>query len=68
MSGYFIKEEYCVFWSDFRGGSEVVVILEFCEGVDIYVNGKKVIEFSILWLGNCIIMGKSYVFWFNYFE
>ncbi|XP_045415873.1 kinesin-like protein KIF1A isoform X9 [Lemur catta] len=68
LSGHFIKEEHCVFWSDSRGGSEAVVTLEPCEGADTYVNGKKVTEPSILRSGNRIIMGKSHVFRFNHPE
>lgn len=45
-----------------------MVILEFCEGVEIYVNGKFVMELLVLKLGNRIVMGKNYVFCFNYLE
>ncbi|XP_074860784.1 kinesin-like protein KIF1A [Carettochelys insculpta] len=68
LSGHFIKEEHCIFRSNTKGGGEVVVTLEPCEGADTYVNGKKVTEPSVLRSGNRIIMGKSHVFRFNHPE
>ncbi|XP_068277359.1 kinesin-like protein KIF1A isoform X14 [Nyctibius grandis] len=68
LSGHFIKEEHCLFRSDTKTGGEVIVTLEPCEGADTYVNGKKVMEPSILRSGNRIIMGKSHVFRFNHPE
>ncbi|XP_074820365.1 kinesin-like protein KIF1A isoform X13 [Natator depressus] len=68
LSGHFIKEEHCIFRSHTKAGGEVVVTLEPCEGADTYVNGKKVMEPSVLRSGNRIIMGKSHVFRFNHPE
>ncbi|NWI91039.1 KIF1B protein, partial [Pitta sordida] len=68
LSGHFIKEEHCLFRSDTKSSGEVIVTLEPCEGADTYVNGKKVMEPSILRSGNRIIMGKSHVFRFNHPE
>ncbi|NXK92033.1 KIF1B protein, partial [Formicarius rufipectus] len=68
LSGHFIKEEHCLFRSDTKTSGEVIVTLEPCEGADTYVNGKKVMEPSILRSGNRIIMGKSHVFRFNHPE
>ncbi|XP_034636941.1 kinesin-like protein KIF1A isoform X12 [Trachemys scripta elegans] len=68
LSGHFIKEEHCIFRSNTKAGGEVVVTLEPCEGADTYVNGKKVMEPSVLRSGNRIIMGKSHVFRFNHPE
>ncbi|XP_053895593.1 kinesin-like protein KIF1A isoform X4 [Malaclemys terrapin pileata] len=67
LSGHFIKEEHCIFRSNTKAGGEVVT-LEPCEGADTYVNGKKVMEPSVLRSGNRIIMGKSHVFRFNHPE
>ncbi|XP_030431447.1 kinesin-like protein KIF1A isoform X6 [Gopherus evgoodei] len=68
LSGHFIKEEHCIFRSNTKASGEVVVTLEPCEGADTYVNGKKVMEPSVLRSGNRIIMGKSHVFRFNHPE
>ncbi|XP_075773949.1 kinesin-like protein KIF1A isoform X2 [Pelodiscus sinensis] len=68
LSGHFIKEEHCIFRSNTKGSGEVVVTLEPCDGADTYVNGKKVMEPSVLRSGNRIIMGKSHVFRFNHPE
>ncbi|KAM7160168.1 kinesin-like protein KIF1A [Macrochelys suwanniensis] len=68
LSGHFIKEEHCIFRSHTKACGEVVVTLEPCEGADTYVNGKKVMEPSVLRSGNRIIMGKSHVFRFNHPE
>ncbi|XP_074924759.1 kinesin-like protein KIF1A isoform X4 [Chelonoidis abingdonii] len=67
LSGHFIKEEHCIFRSNTKASGEVVT-LEPCEGADTYVNGKKVMEPSVLRSGNRIIMGKSHVFRFNHPE
>ncbi|XP_038271669.1 kinesin-like protein KIF1A isoform X21 [Dermochelys coriacea] len=68
LSGHFIKEEHCIFRSHTKAGGEVVVTLEPCEGANTYVNGKKVMEPTVLRSGNRIIMGKSHVFRFNHPE
>ncbi|XP_038271652.1 kinesin-like protein KIF1A isoform X2 [Dermochelys coriacea] len=67
LSGHFIKEEHCIFRSHTKAGGEVVT-LEPCEGANTYVNGKKVMEPTVLRSGNRIIMGKSHVFRFNHPE
>ncbi|XP_060775772.1 kinesin-like protein KIF1A [Neoarius graeffei] len=66
LSGHFIKDEHCIFTSS--AGPMGEVILEPCEGAETYVNGKKVIEPTVLRSGNRIIMGKSHVFRFNHPE
>ncbi|XP_069474241.1 kinesin-like protein KIF1A isoform X2 [Ambystoma mexicanum] len=68
LSGHFIMEEHCIFRSDTNICGEVIVMLEPCEGANTYVNGKKVMEPTILRSGNRIIMGKSHVFRFNHPE
>ncbi|XP_072295591.1 kinesin-like protein KIF1A [Eucyclogobius newberryi] len=65
LSGHFIKEEHCTFTSSSDAGGETV-ILEPCEGAEIYVNGKLVTETTVLRSGNRIILGKSHVFRFNH--
>uniref|UniRef100_A0A4W5PMH1 plus-end-directed kinesin ATPase n=1 Tax=Hucho hucho TaxID=62062 RepID=A0A4W5PMH1_9TELE len=57
LSGHFIQDEHCTFSRN--------VILEPCEGAEIYVNGKLVTTPTLLRSGNRIIMGKSHVFRFN---
>uniref|UniRef100_A0A6Q2X137 plus-end-directed kinesin ATPase n=1 Tax=Esox lucius TaxID=8010 RepID=A0A6Q2X137_ESOLU len=57
LSGHFIQDEHCTFSRN--------VILEPCEGAEIYVNGKLVTAPTLLRSGNRIIMGKSHVFRFN---
>ncbi|XP_047676299.1 kinesin-like protein KIF1A isoform X7 [Tachysurus fulvidraco] len=65
LSGHFIKEEHCSFTSSTGPSGEGVVVLEPCEDAEIYVNGKRVTELTVLRSGNRIIMGKSHVFRFN---
>ncbi|KAK2831775.1 hypothetical protein Q7C36_016861 [Tachysurus vachellii] len=65
LSGHFIKEEHCSFTSSTGPSGEGVVVLEPCEDAEIYVNGKRVTEPTVLRSGNRIIMGKSHVFRFN---
>uniref|UniRef100_A0A8C8F8C6 plus-end-directed kinesin ATPase n=1 Tax=Oncorhynchus tshawytscha TaxID=74940 RepID=A0A8C8F8C6_ONCTS len=62
LSGHFIQDEHCTFSSTAGSGN---VILEPCEGAEIYVNGKLVTTPTLLRSGNRIIMGKSHVFRFN---
>uniref|UniRef100_A0A6Q2XB01 plus-end-directed kinesin ATPase n=1 Tax=Esox lucius TaxID=8010 RepID=A0A6Q2XB01_ESOLU len=65
LSGHFIQDEHCTFSSTTGPGGEGNVILEPCEGAEIYVNGKLVTAPTLLRSGNRIIMGKSHVFRFN---
>ncbi|KAK6302412.1 hypothetical protein J4Q44_G00267670 [Coregonus suidteri] len=65
LSGHFIQDEHCTFSSTTGPGGEGNVILEPCEGAEIYVNGKLVTTPTLLRSGNRIIMGKSHVFRFN---
>ncbi|XP_058270021.1 kinesin-like protein KIF1A isoform X3 [Hemibagrus wyckioides] len=65
LSGHFIKEEHCIFTSSTGPSGEGVVVLEPCEDAEMYVNGKRVTEPTVLRSGNRIIMGKSHVFRFN---
>uniref|UniRef100_A0AAV2L1K9 plus-end-directed kinesin ATPase n=1 Tax=Knipowitschia caucasica TaxID=637954 RepID=A0AAV2L1K9_KNICA len=65
LSGHFIKDEHCTFTSSSEGSGETV-ILEPCDGAEIYVNGKRVTEATVLKSGNRIILGKSHVFRFNH--
>ncbi|XP_029560097.1 kinesin-like protein KIF1A isoform X2 [Salmo trutta] len=70
LSGHFIQDEHCTFSSTTGSGGEDDddtgnVILEPCEGAEIYVNGKLVTTPTLLRSGNRIIMGKSHVFRFN---
>ncbi|XP_062872912.1 kinesin-like protein KIF1A isoform X1 [Trichomycterus rosablanca] len=65
LSGHFIKEEHCIFTSTTGPAGEGVAVLEPCEDAEIYVNGKRVSEPTVLRSGNRIIMGKSHVFRFN---
>ncbi|TRZ01685.1 hypothetical protein DNTS_015865 [Danionella cerebrum] len=67
LSGHFIKDEHCTFTST-TGPMGEAVILEPCEGAEMYVNGKRVTEPTILRSGNRIILGKSHVFRFNHPE
>ncbi|XP_024129485.1 kinesin-like protein KIF1A [Oryzias melastigma] len=65
LSGHFIRDEHCTFSSTTGPQGEGCVILEPCEGAEIYVNGKRVTSPIVLRSGNRIIMGKSHVFRFN---
>uniref|UniRef100_A0A8C6TS66 plus-end-directed kinesin ATPase n=1 Tax=Neogobius melanostomus TaxID=47308 RepID=A0A8C6TS66_9GOBI len=65
LSGHFIKDEHCTFTSSSDATGETVV-LEPCEGAEIYLNGKRVSEATVLRSGNRIILGKSHVFRFNH--
>ncbi|XP_059198092.1 kinesin-like protein KIF1A isoform X8 [Centropristis striata] len=65
LSGHFIKDEHCTFTSA-TGPLGETVVLEPCEGAETYVNGKRVMEPTILKSGNRIILGKSHVFRFNH--
>ncbi|XP_067315696.1 kinesin-like protein KIF1A isoform X16 [Pseudorasbora parva] len=67
LSGHFIKDEHCTFTST-TGPMGEAVILEPCEGAEIYLNGKRVTEPTVLKSGNRIILGKSHVFRFNHPE
>ncbi|XP_059198086.1 kinesin-like protein KIF1A isoform X3 [Centropristis striata] len=64
LSGHFIKDEHCTFTS--ATGPLGEIVLEPCEGAETYVNGKRVMEPTILKSGNRIILGKSHVFRFNH--
>uniref|UniRef100_A0A673GL03 Si:ch73-375g18.1 n=1 Tax=Sinocyclocheilus rhinocerous TaxID=307959 RepID=A0A673GL03_9TELE len=68
LSGQFIKEQHCVFYSYINQNGEVAVTLEPLEGAETYVNGKQITECVLLKQGNRIVMGKSHVFRFNHPE
>ncbi|KAM9761884.1 kinesin-like protein KIF1A isoform 29-T31 [Menidia menidia] len=67
LSGHFIKDEHCTFTSS-SGPMGETVVLEPCDDAEIYVNGKRVTEPTVLKSGNRIILGKSHVFRFNHPE
>ncbi|XP_067226785.1 kinesin-like protein KIF1C [Chanodichthys erythropterus] len=68
LSGQFIKEQHCVFYSYINHNGEVDVTLEPLEGAETYVNGKQISECVRLRQGNRIVMGKNHVFRFNHPE
>uniref|UniRef100_A0A9J8CJ16 Kinesin motor domain-containing protein n=1 Tax=Cyprinus carpio carpio TaxID=630221 RepID=A0A9J8CJ16_CYPCA len=68
LSGQFIKEQHCVFYSYINQNGGVDVTLEPLEGAETYVNGKQITECVLLRQGNRIVMGKSHVFRFNHPE
>ncbi|XP_066578392.1 kinesin-like protein KIF1C [Amia ocellicauda] len=68
LTGQFIKEKHCVFYSSANERGEVAVTLEPLEGAETYVNGKQITEPLVLKQGNRIVMGKSHVFRFNHPE
>ncbi|XP_030631843.1 kinesin-like protein KIF1C [Chanos chanos] len=68
LSGQFIKEQHCVFYSKTKDNGEVDVILEPLEGAETYVNGKQITEPVVLRQGNRVVMGKNHVFRFNHPE
>ncbi|XP_026093077.1 kinesin-like protein KIF1C [Carassius auratus] len=68
LSGQFIKEQHCVFYSYINQNGEVAVTLEPLEGAETYVNGKQITECVLLKQGNRIVMGKNHVFRFNHPE
>ncbi|XP_067301440.1 kinesin-like protein KIF1C [Pseudorasbora parva] len=68
LSGQFIKEQHCVFYSYINHNGEVAVTLEPLEGAETYVNGKQISECVLLKQGNRVVMGKSHVFRFNHPE
>ncbi|KAJ8387422.1 hypothetical protein AAFF_G00156600 [Aldrovandia affinis] len=68
LSGQFIKEQHCVFYSQASDSGEVYVTLEPLEGAETYVNGKQITEPLVLKQGNRIVMGKNHVFRFNHPE
>lgn len=68
LSGQFIKEQHCVFYSYMNHNGGVDVTLEPLEGAETYVNGKQISECVLLRQGNRIVMGKSHVFRFNHPE
>ncbi|XP_053713789.1 kinesin-like protein KIF1A isoform X17 [Synchiropus splendidus] len=65
LSGHFIKDEHCTFTSS-TGPQGETVVLEPCDGAEMYVNGKRVTEATVLKSGHRIILGKSHVFRFNH--
>ncbi|XP_035997466.1 kinesin-like protein KIF1A isoform X11 [Fundulus heteroclitus] len=67
LSGHFIQDEHCAFTRS-SGPSGETVVLEPCDGAEMYVNGKRVTEPTVLKSGNRIILGKSHVFRFNHPE
>ncbi|XP_013866484.1 kinesin-like protein KIF1A isoform X3 [Austrofundulus limnaeus] len=67
LSGHFIKDEHCTFTRS-AGPMGETVVLEPCEEAELYVNGKRVTEPTVLKSGNRIILGKSHVFRFNHPE
>ncbi|XP_041925345.1 kinesin-like protein KIF1C isoform X1 [Alosa sapidissima] len=68
LSGQFIKEQHCVFYSQLNENGEVYVTLEPLEGAETYVNGKQITEPVVLKQGNRVVMGKNHVFRFNHPE
>ncbi|KAL2079410.1 hypothetical protein ACEWY4_025154 [Coilia grayii] len=68
LSGQFIKEQHCVFYSQLNENGEVYVTLDPLEGAETYVNGKQITEPVVLKQGNRIVMGKNHVFRFNHPE
>lgn len=68
LSGQFIKEQHCVFYSYINHNGEVCVTLEPLEGAETYVNGKQISECVLLKQGNRVVMGKNHVFRFNHPE
>ncbi|XP_051517535.1 kinesin-like protein KIF1C isoform X2 [Myxocyprinus asiaticus] len=68
LSGQFIKEQHCVFYSYINHNGEVEVALEPLDGAETYVNGKQINECVLLKQGNRIVMGKNHVFRFNHPE
>ncbi|KAJ8255033.1 hypothetical protein GJAV_G00200210 [Gymnothorax javanicus] len=68
LSGQFISEQHCVFYSKVNDSGEVYVTLEPLEGAETYVNGKQITEPMVLKQGNRIVMGKNHVFRFNHPE
>uniref|UniRef100_W5N8E4 Kinesin family member 1C n=1 Tax=Lepisosteus oculatus TaxID=7918 RepID=W5N8E4_LEPOC len=68
LSGQFIKEQHCIFYSRVNDNGEVAVTLEPLDGAETYVNGKQITEPLILKQGNRIVMGKNHVFRFNHPE
>ncbi|XP_051516619.1 kinesin-like protein KIF1C isoform X2 [Myxocyprinus asiaticus] len=68
LSGQFIKEQHCVFYSFINHNGEVEVALEPLDGAETYVNGKQISECVLLKQGNRIVMGKNHVFRFNHPE
>ncbi|KAK6291601.1 hypothetical protein J4Q44_G00373850 [Coregonus suidteri] len=68
LSGQFIKEQHCVFYSHTNNQGEVIVTLEPLEGAETYVNGKQITEAQVLKQGNRIVMGKNHVFRFTHPE
>uniref|UniRef100_A0A8C7IEX0 Kinesin family member 1C n=1 Tax=Oncorhynchus kisutch TaxID=8019 RepID=A0A8C7IEX0_ONCKI len=68
LSGQFIKEQHCVFYSHTNHQGEVIVTLEPLEGAETYVNGKQITEALVLKQGNRIVMGKNHVFRFTHPE
>uniref|UniRef100_A0A3Q2P4Y7 plus-end-directed kinesin ATPase n=1 Tax=Fundulus heteroclitus TaxID=8078 RepID=A0A3Q2P4Y7_FUNHE len=68
LSGHFIQDEHCAFTRSSGPSGETAVVLEPCDGAEMYVNGKRVTEPTVLKSGNRIILGKSHVFRFNHPE
>ncbi|XP_073678693.1 kinesin-like protein KIF1C [Garra rufa] len=68
LSGQFIKEQHCVFYSYINQNGGVDVTLEPLEGAETYVNGKQIMECVLLKQGNRVVMGKNHVFRFNHPE
>lgn len=68
LSGQFIEEQHCVFYSHTNHQGEVIVTLEPLAGAETYVNGKQITEALVLKQGNRIVMGKNHVFRFTHPE
>ncbi|XP_029600461.1 kinesin-like protein KIF1C [Salmo trutta] len=68
LSGQFIEEQHCVFYSHTNHQGEVIVTLEPLVGAETYVNGKQITEALVLKQGNRIVMGKNHVFRFTHPE
>ncbi|XP_063042635.1 kinesin-like protein KIF1C isoform X2 [Engraulis encrasicolus] len=68
LSGQFIKEQHCIFYSQLNENGEVYVTLDPLEGAETYLNGKQITEPVVLKQGNRIVMGKNHVFRFNHPE
>ncbi|XP_048853742.1 LOW QUALITY PROTEIN: kinesin-like protein KIF1C [Brienomyrus brachyistius] len=66
LSGQFIQEQHCIFYSRVNESGGVDVTLEPLDGAETYVNGKQITEPLVLKQGNRIVMGKNHVFRFNH--
>ncbi|KAK7079601.1 hypothetical protein SK128_026926, partial [Halocaridina rubra] len=63
LFGSYIKPEHCMFENQ-----EGVVLLHPCPQALCYVNGREVVEPTVLKTGSRVILGKNHVFRFNHPE